>query len=180
MALNAAAALLAADSCGVGFRQAAEGVAGADLPPMRMQVVRLGQGTVILDTYNASPDSTVAALKTFDELPVAGRRLAVLGEMRELGNFSESGHRAVGKALADSRVDRALLLGCQMRHAVDEARRNGQPDSKIIQEDALKLESIREFLAQMETDDVTLVKGSRALGLERALEGLRSSTAPCS
>lgn len=177
MALNAAAALLAADSAGVDLHEASEGIARAELPPMRMQKVALPLGTALLDTYNASPDSTVAAIKTFDELPLGGRRLAVLGEMLELGEFSESGHRMVGRALAESRIDRALLVGEPMTHALDEARRAGFPDDRIDHVYVIDLNQIKSFVASMQDGDTVLIKGSRALGLERALEGLTSPTA---
>ncbi|MCW5938803.1 MAG: UDP-N-acetylmuramoyl-tripeptide--D-alanyl-D-alanine ligase [Fimbriimonadaceae bacterium] len=177
MALNTAAALLAADSAGVDPRDAVEGIARAELPPLRMQVVALPLGTALLDTYNASPDSTVAAIKTFDELPIGGRRLAVLGEMLELGDFSESGHRMVGRALAESRIDRTLLVGAPMAHALDEARRSGFPADRIVHIESLNLDQIHRFIASTEAGDTVLVKGSRALGLERALEGLSSPAA---
>jgi UDP-N-acetylmuramoyl-tripeptide--D-alanyl-D-alanine ligase len=174
IALNAAAALLAADAAGVDLQAAVEGMAEAELPPLRMQVVRLPSGTALLDTYNASPDSTVAAIKTFDGLPIAGRRLAVLGEMLELGDFTESGHRMVGRALAESRIDLALLVGGSMAHAWDEARRFGFPNERMIRTESIDIIQIRQFMDGMNCEDTVLVKGSRALGLEKALEGLSS------
>ncbi|MCE9559612.1 MAG: UDP-N-acetylmuramoyl-tripeptide--D-alanyl-D-alanine ligase [Armatimonadetes bacterium] len=110
-ALNIAAAMLAADSCGVDLSEAAEAIPGTKLPAMRMETFRIGSAIVLLDNYNASPDSTVAALKTLQELPTTGKKLAVIGEMKELGDFSESGHRLVGKALAGSHFDGVMLYG---------------------------------------------------------------------
>lgn len=167
-ALNAAAAVLAAHSQGVPVLHAAEALAQAELPPMRMEH-RLHHGaSLLLDTYNASPDSTVAALRTLAELPCDGRRFAVIGEMRELGDFRESGHRQVGKALATSPLEAVLLIGEATEWTRSEAVRAGYPEDRI--ERVESLDEVREFLDQLEPGDVALLKASRALGLERALE----------
>ncbi|MCW5937974.1 MAG: UDP-N-acetylmuramoyl-tripeptide--D-alanyl-D-alanine ligase [Fimbriimonadaceae bacterium] len=168
-AANAAAALAVAGVCGVPYKSAAENLPFADLPPMRMERSERAGATVILDTYNASPDSTVAAITTFDEIPVAGRRLAVLGDMRELGEFTESGHRLVGRAIASSRLDHALLLGPSMRYAAEEAAQAGWPSGKLEWCESLDIDKGREVVGNLNKGDALLVKGSRALGLEQIL-----------
>ncbi|MES1227494.1 MAG: UDP-N-acetylmuramoyl-tripeptide--D-alanyl-D-alanine ligase [Armatimonadota bacterium] len=110
-ALNSAAAVAAAVACGCKASDAAAKLVEAVFPPMRMQVVECHGVTLVVDTYNASPDSTVAALRALCEVPCQGRRHAVLGEMRELGSFTESGHRMVGVELAKSSIDTVLLTG---------------------------------------------------------------------
>ncbi|MBL8069078.1 MAG: UDP-N-acetylmuramoyl-tripeptide--D-alanyl-D-alanine ligase [Armatimonadetes bacterium] len=170
-ALNAAAAALAATCCGVDFTQAVEGLASADLPGMRLEVLVRQGVTVLVDTYNASPDSTVAALEALAQGPAQGRRLAVLGEMKELGDFTERGHRLVGQALAHSGVDRALLTGGPTRYIYDEARSAGMKEADMTSLDELDLHRVRAFLDGLEPGDTVLIKGSRALGLESVLEG---------
>jgi len=169
-ALNASAAVLAAWTAGVGVSEAVEALATADLPPLRLQVVPYHGATVVLDTYNASPDSTTAALRTLAELPAEGRRMAVLGEMKELGDFTESGHRLVGRALAECGVDRVMLTGGPTAFIGDEARKAGLPDDRIVECESLDLDRVREFLDRVRKGDTVLIKGSRALGLESALE----------
>ncbi len=173
-ALNAAAAVLASRCAGVGVAEAAGALPFAELPPLRLQVVPFNGATVVLDTYNASPDSTVAALKTLSDVPAVGRRIAILGEMKELGDYTESGHREVGAALGLSPVDHAVLTGGPTSFIEDEALRAGFPASKITSFETFDIENVRRFLSSVRPGDVVLIKGSRALGLETALEAVRS------
>lgn len=167
-ALNAAAAVLAAHSVGVSIGDAAVQLQNAQLPPMRMEVKKLNGATVLVDTYNASPDSTVAAIKTLSELTCDGKRYAVIGEMRELGDFAETGHRMVGKALAVSPIERIVLVGAMTEWILSEAVHSGYPESQVrIVGD---IEEVRSFLSKLSPGDLVLLKGSRALELERALE----------
>ena len=168
-ALNAAAAVLAAVLAGVPFTQAVTGLADAELPPLRMEVRDRKGVTVLLDTYNASPDSTVAALRALYDGPTTGKRLAVIGEMKELGDFTESGHRLVGAEMDAAVLDRVLLVGAPTRFARDEALAAGFPSSRMVQVDEVDLGLVGQFLDSAVAGDVVLVKGSRALGLERAL-----------
>ena len=103
-------------------------------------------------------------------MPTEGKKLAVLGEMKELGDFTESGHRIVGRALADSPVDSVLLTGGPTSFIGDEARKCGFAGDKIIECESLDIDRVREFLERLSQGDVVLIKGSRALGLEKALE----------
>lgn len=171
-ALNAAAAVLAARCAGVSVADAARALAGATLPPLRLQVVPYQGATIVLDTYNASPDSTIAAIKTLTDVPAEGRRIAILGEMRELGDYTESGHRAVGAALGVSSVDHAVLTGGPTRFIAEEAAKAGFPQEKVTAYESFDLENVRRFLATLRPGDVVLIKGSRALGMEGALEGV--------
>ncbi|HRF60271.1 MAG TPA: UDP-N-acetylmuramoyl-tripeptide--D-alanyl-D-alanine ligase [Fimbriimonadaceae bacterium] len=169
-ALNAAAAVLAAHSVGVAVEEAARCLPNADLPPMRMEARPLRGAMLLVDSYNASPDSTVAAIKALAELPAEGRKLAVLGEMRELGEFSETGHRLVGRAVAESPIDHVLLFGPMTSYIQSEAVRAGFPEGRIAS--ATSLDEVRSFLEQLEPGDVALFKGSRALELEKAVEAV--------
>ena len=171
-AQNAAAAVLAAHTAGVDVESATAQLHKAVLPPMRLEVVAVNGATVLLDTYNASPDSTVAAIHALTEVPCSGRRIAVLGEMRELGDFTESGHRMVGRALIESPIDRVFLTGGPTRYIAEEAMMAGFPSAQMVNDEALDIEHVREFLHDLREGDVALIKGSRALGLEAALEGL--------
>lgn len=168
-ALNAGAALTAAVSAGADLSEAAAALKTAKLPPMRLQSIPYKGGTIILDSYNASPDSTSAALRAMGEMPATGRRLAVLGEMKELGDFAESGHRLVGTAVAQADLDAAILVGGPTRFIAEEAVSAGFDVSRLEQIGEVDLDLIRCWIDRMGEGDVLLIKGSRALGLERAL-----------
>lgn len=170
-ALNAAAALLAAREVGVSPQKAAHALRQTEWPPMRMEIRESGGVTYVVDTYNASPDSTAAALRAMAELPIKGRRIAVLGEMRELGGFQESGHRMVGRALCESDPDLVYLTGGPTSYIADEAFRAGYTEDRVTASPELDLDDVRAFLKRtVRPGDVVLIKASRALGLEQALE----------
>ena len=173
-AMNAACAVLVAVEAGVKFGEAVSALAGAELPGMRLEIVERGGVTVLVDTYNASPDSTVAALEALAQGPAKGRRLAILGEMKELGDFTERGHRLVGQTLAGANVDLAMLTGGPTRFIYDEARAAGMKEGQMVSCEALDLGAVRAFLDGCEAGDTVLIKGSRALGLETVLEGWRA------
>ena len=162
VALDAAAGLLTASSLGVDLEEACVALSAVSLPAMRMEIRKLGEATVLLDTYNASPPSMISALETLAEVPAHGRRFAVLGEMRELGAYAESGHRAVGAAVNRLGLDSVLFIGEQMRYAREETPGKGYTEGTV--DDAATL------IRDLQPGDVVLVKGSRALELERALE----------
>jgi UDP-N-acetylmuramoyl-tripeptide--D-alanyl-D-alanine ligase len=169
IALNAAAAVLAAAVVGVDPAQAARHIAEAKLPPMRMELREVNGATVILDTYNASPPAVLAAIEALTALPVKGRRLVVIGEMKELGEHTERLHREVGQLLGKSGLSQVLFYGDPMeKFAREEAIRSGLDanNARI----ARSLEDVRAFLQELKPGDAALVKGSRALALEQSLE----------
>ncbi|MGV3616713.1 MAG: UDP-N-acetylmuramoyl-tripeptide--D-alanyl-D-alanine ligase [Fimbriimonas sp.] len=168
IALDAAAAVLAAWACGVHPAAAGAALSLATLPPMRMEVVERNGASILLDTYNAAPPSVLAAIQTLAEMPVTGRRRAVIGEMRELGEHREEAHRSVGRMLVEQGIQEAIFLGEPTVFAREAALEAGASDVAFLQ--AKSIEDVREFLNRSEPGDAVLVKGSRALELERALE----------
>lgn len=169
-AMNAMAAIGAAIACGIDPGLACEGLAEVEALPMRMEVLEWNGITVLVDTYNASPDSMKAAVETLELGPVMGKRVAVLGAMRELGDYEEGGHRLVGKLLAGSTIDKVFLTGGPTRFIKDEALSAGFPSEKIVETDELDLDAVRLFLNELNPGDVVLLKASRALGLEQVLK----------
>jgi len=167
MALNAAAAVLIASIAGVDPTEAADQIKNAALPPMRMQVIERDGATILLDTYNASPPSMAAAIETLSELPVKGRRLAVIGDMRELGEQTQSAHKEVGRVVAKSGFDEVLFYGCDMGVAASSAIVEGMPCSRVHRGTAII--DVSAFLDKVRPGDAVLIKGSRSLELERAL-----------
>ena len=170
LALNAAAALLVAFHCGVNLDHAATALRDLKLPEMRMQVIERDGVTIVLDAYNAAPGSFIAALETLAEIPSVGERLVVMGEMRELGVATEQAHREVGKAIAKSNVKRACFFGDATQFALDECRISGMEGGNLVH--AKEIDDVRKFLDSAKAGDTVLVKGSRAMELERTLEAL--------
>jgi len=171
MAINAAAAILVATLCGVVVAEAAQAVGRAAIPPMRMEVIEHEGATILLDTYNASPGSVIAALETLRDMPVKGRKIAVLGDMRELGTYSEEGHREVGRALPQFGLSTVGLFGECARWIGEAAKANGMPASNL--RDLANVAELSRWLQELEPGDVLLIKGSRALELEKALDVLK-------
>ncbi len=123
---------------------------------------------LIDDTYNASPDSMIAALNLLAELD--GRKVAVLGDMLELGEFEETGHRMAGARAADV-VDFLVAVGEKARWIADEAHIQGLSSAHIacFAGAADALEFLRNKIGE---GDVVLVKGSRALRLDEIVLAL--------
>ncbi len=176
MALNAAAALLVAAHCGVNLEEAALKLREAQMPALRMQVVEAGGAKIVLDSYNAAPASFKAALESLAELPCEGSRLVVMGEMRELGAALESAHREVGRMIAASNVARACFVGEATRFAREECLIAGMSEDSLTE--AKGIEDVRAFVAGAMPGDTILIKGSRALELERALPQGAPEVAP--
>lgn len=134
-------------------------VAGLERPPqqIRLSVLKGPRGsTIIDDTYNASPASTIAALELLSE--TKGRRVAILGDMFELGDYEETGHREVGHRAAHC-VDTLIAVGDRSRWIAEEARSAGLADVKAVS----NRDDVELTLGQ---GDVVLVKGSRGMRME--------------
>lgn len=167
IALNAAAALLVADHCGVGLEAAARAIGEAKLPGGRMEVIEREGVTLVLDAYNAAPASFKAALEALAEIPCQGNRLVVMGEMRELGTLAEEAHREVGRMIAAAGPSRVCFLGDLTRFSVEEIRNAGYSDSQLVR--AETIDEVRRFVEGAMPGDTVLLKGSRAMELERAV-----------
>ena len=155
---NTLAALHAYDALGLPLESAAEGVAGIELSPWRGEELPLsGGGFVVNDAYNANPDSMRAALEHLAERAGDRRKLAILGEMAELGPSSASYHREIGERAAALEID---VVG------VGEAARAYEPVAWV--EDAARVLDVAGPLIR--PGDVVLVKASRAVGLEGIAE----------
>jgi UDP-N-acetylmuramoyl-tripeptide--D-alanyl-D-alanine ligase len=139
---------------------------------MRLQLCFPGGIRVLDDTYNANADSMVAALQTLSDLPCSGRRVAVLGDMAELGESSQAAHAEVGKRAAEFHLDQLFTVGRQAGEIASAARRGGLRMVVEIPEVETAARTIREYARP---GDVVLVKASRAMRLERITEALRTN-----
>jgi UDP-N-acetylmuramoyl-tripeptide--D-alanyl-D-alanine ligase len=166
---NALAAAAVGVSAGLSLDEIAAGLALGWSAPHRVAVVRLGAMTVIDDTYNASPRSVVAALDLLAGLP--GRRGAVLGEMLELGDASDEGHREVGEAAART-VDWLMVVGAGADGIAEGAAAAGLPASSIIRVPDADA-ALAALPPRLRDGDVVLVKASRGIALDGVVNGLR-------
>jgi UDP-N-acetylmuramoyl-tripeptide--D-alanyl-D-alanine ligase len=135
--------------------------------PTRITMRRLsGEVTILDDTYNASPAATIAALDLLAETP--GRRLALLGDMLELGDVSADEHARVGHHAAGI-VDALYTVGERARGIADAAR---DEDLAEVTHCASKEEAAERLQAELRPGDVLLVKASRALALETVVQAI--------
>ena len=138
---------------------------------MRLQFWEANGVRVLDDAYNANADSTIAALETLCDLPLQGRRVAVLGDMEELGAHSESAHAEVGRRAAELKIGQLFAVG-KMAAVTAKAARDGGLNRVIEFENVeAAMTAVGKFL---KTGDVVLLKASRASRLERIAETLKS------
>ena len=165
---NALAALAAARELGVAPDRAIaaiEGVARAER--WRMEVLEPGDGiTVINDAYNASPDSTAAALKTLAQITRggAGRSVAVLGEMAELGEYAQEEHDRIGRLVVRLNIAQLVVVGERARHIHAAAGLEGSWDgeSVFVADPEAAYDLLR---GELRSGDVVLVKSSKSAEL---------------
>jgi len=156
---------------GQSWEEIIDGLRGA--AQLRLVVVPGLRGTTILDdTYNASPASTIAALNLVEELD--GRKVAVLGDMLELGAYEEEGHRKVGRRALDV-VAVLITVGERGRLIAEEALACGMEEEKVcIEEDnGGAIACLRKIAAP---GDIILVKGSRGMKMEEIVEAMTNGS----
>jgi UDP-N-acetylmuramoyl-tripeptide--D-alanyl-D-alanine ligase len=129
----------------------------------------INDATLLDDTYNASPASSIAALNLLDDLN--GRKIAVLGDMAELGDYEEEGHRKVGCRAADA-VNLLVTVGLKARLIAEEAYSCGLPSEAIV-----RVENNEQAIAYLRqivlSGDIVLVKGSRSMSMEEIVAALQ-------
>jgi len=176
--MNALAVLAAVMAAGADPRRAAEALAGLEGLPGRGRRYELswqgGTLTLIDESYNASPAAMCAALAVLSATPtpVGGRRVAVLGDMLELGEASELLHRELAEPLARPEIDRIFLVGravAALYDALPKSKRGGLWPNAV--------DAIDELLGFLRGGDVVTIKGSRAIGLSSIVERLRTESA---
>jgi UDP-N-acetylmuramoyl-tripeptide--D-alanyl-D-alanine ligase len=156
---------------GASWQEIVEGLQGG-APQLRLMVVDgINGATVLDDTYNSSPQSTLAALNLLDELD--GRKIAVLGDMLELGSYEHEGHVKVGRRVIDS-ADVLITVGRLGRIIGKEAMRWGMSPGAVhlLEDNAQAIELLTQIVAP---GDVVLVKGSRGMLMEEIVMALARS-----
>lgn len=169
--VNAAAACAAAVALGVSLEEAAAQLETYHAPPMRMEILTTKAGiTVLNDTYNAAPDSMRAALKTLSLMASTRRQraVAVLGDMKELGDFSQEAHRYVGEMARRYNIALLVTVG---KEAEEVGRTFGGKKAWMFPDTDSAIKQIGNLVQR---GDVVLVKGSRAMEMERIVEAIQN------
>lgn len=169
---NAVAAVSCAHEMGVGLEDIALGLENVKLSRWRTQLQRAPRGYLIInDTYNANPQSMMAALRTLRELGGARRKIAVLGDMAELGEYGPGYHYDIGREIARMDIDVLIAVGKRARKYREGALESGFPKGSVFT--GMDSEEALEYLrAIAEPDDVVLVKASRVAALENIVSSV--------
>src|SRR5680860_153894 len=162
-------ATLSAVSLGIHFGfnlvEMSEAISNYHPLPGRMNLIEgINESLIIDDSFNASPNSMLVALDTIKKLS-AKRKIVVLGDMLELGEYCESGHREVGKIVSQS-VQVIFAYGCRNKILCEAAKESGLDKNNIYYFEKIEdlTQSLKLFLQE---DDVVLIKGSRAMHMEK-------------
>ncbi|WP_165171152.1 UDP-N-acetylmuramoyl-tripeptide--D-alanyl-D-alanine ligase [Adlercreutzia sp. ZJ242] len=169
---NACAAAAVGRSLGIDLGAIASALASSVPESGRQEVLAARGGfSIVNDAYNANPDSMRASLSTFCALDVPGRRVAVLGDMGELGDFAPACHRGIGEVAAGLPLDLLICVGELSRGIAQGALDAGMDPARVMRADAVA-EVLEELDVYLEKGDAVLVKASHFMGLTRVVEGL--------
>ncbi|MDM8005571.1 MAG: UDP-N-acetylmuramoyl-tripeptide--D-alanyl-D-alanine ligase [Phycisphaerae bacterium] len=175
--LNALAAIGVARRLGVDHEEIAARLATFSLPPMRLEYQRVGDLTLVNDAYNANPASLAAAVDVLVSLPTDGRKVLIVGDMRELGEASEELHRQAAEKIARSGVNMVIAIGQQARlvsRTVETVSGGAVETHAYASVDSAR----RRLVSYLDRHDTILMKGSRLLALEKLVPAIRDWAAP--
>ncbi len=165
---NALAALTVGKIFGIELPTAAESLKKLEISEMRGQFIQLDEITIIDDSYNANVQSTKASLKILHDCE-GNRKIAVLGDMYELGAYSEEGHKIIGNEVVYQNIDILVTIGKLSRVINEQAAKSRDADIQAFHvnnnEEALQL--LKEII---KPGDVLLVKGSRGMAMENIVK----------
>ena len=167
MVRNAMLAAAAGLEYGVALEECMEGLRRAKLTKGRLERKMIHGICILDDSYNANPDSMIAALQTLGQMP--GRRIAVLGQMNELGAESARGHREVGQAAARENIDSVITVGAIAAGIAEAAREHGVRHT-LTPDTTAQAAAILRGMAR--NGDTVLIKGSRSVRMETIVEEL--------
>ena len=167
-------AALAGAAVGIAFGMNLVSIAQAlekfKAPNGRMRLIAGIKDTLIIDdTYNASPESMLAAINTEVKIKVSGQKYAVLGDMLELGDFTQAGHEKIGEAVVANGIDYLITVGERARIIADQAQALGMDKDKIFSfGDAIA--AARFVQERIKAGDLILIKGSQGMRLEKTVK----------
>ncbi len=170
---SALAALAVGDVVGIDVNIGSEGLARWSPPPGRMRLLRGVRGSVIIDdSYNSSPAAALAALDTVRSIATSGRKIAIMGDMMELGKYSSDAHKEVGTRVAEA-ASMLITVGFRARTMAETALDAGMSDMQVRSyEQGEAARAGLELEKELQPGDIVLVKGSQSMRMERAVEVL--------
>jgi UDP-N-acetylmuramoyl-tripeptide--D-alanyl-D-alanine ligase len=172
---NILAATAVAEEFGITLETIAELAATLRPAAHRGEIVRLRSGiTIIDDSYNANPTATRRAIDVLTRSASGGRRIAVLGEMLELGDRASELHAAVGRAAAAAKVDVLLVVGGAPAAALAGAAVAAGLSKNAVQYFATSAEAAEAAVASTKAGDLVLVKGSRGVRTDLVVDRLKA------
>lgn len=170
---NALAAIATGYLFDIPLKQSCESLLSANLPQMRFEIENIGNIKIINDAYNANPVSTIFSIDAFEQIKVSGKKIIVLGDMLELGWYSKTGHEKVGRHVAESAPDFLITVGKLALDIALSAKKKGFKGQIM---NAPNAEEAGNILSEIVEDgDAVLIKGSRAMKLENALNRLKKN-----
>lgn len=169
MVYAALAALAVAHELKINVLDAVTDLADFVSSPGRMRLLPAKNDALVIDdTYNASPKAMKSALCTLGKIP-AKRKIAVLGDMLELGSMCMSAHQDIARLVIEHKIDHAIFVGVHVQHAYDELQKRGWHDDRVqivtSPDDAGA--QLTDIIVQ---GDVVLVKGSQGMRMEKVVE----------
>jgi UDP-N-acetylmuramoyl-tripeptide--D-alanyl-D-alanine ligase len=175
-ACNALAAIGVARRLGLSEDEIVGALGQAHGPDMRLQLMNVRGITILNDAYNANPASTQAAIGTICALPASGRRIAVLGDMRELGESADRFHREIGQFAAEKPLDLLVCVGEKARLIAEEARQTGLAANRVrhFADTSRAAAKLPGWLMQ---GDLVLLKASRAMRFETIAQAIGAAPA---
>jgi UDP-N-acetylmuramoyl-tripeptide--D-alanyl-D-alanine ligase len=169
---NALAAAAVARHMGVDLYAIRDGLQGFKLPSMRMELTKSKRGyTILNDAYNANPASMLAALRTLCVLKGAKRRVAVLVDMLELGDYAHKAHMDIGTLIAENSIDILVTVGKQSLSVAEGAKAAGFSADCIFSFEN-SLDAAAHLKDKALAGDTILVKGSRGMCMEEIVRAL--------
>jgi UDP-N-acetylmuramoyl-tripeptide--D-alanyl-D-alanine ligase len=167
----ALAAIAVADALGFNRKEVLANLSNFRTPPGRLTLIEGKNGSIILDdSYNSSPEAVQSALKLVHDMNVSGRKIAVLGDMLELGKFTEEAHAEVGKQAAHV-VKHLVTVGVRAKGIAESAFMHGMKADNVAQFTDSR-EAGKALANIIGEGDLILVKGSQGIRLEKTVEEL--------
>lgn len=171
MVYNTLAAIAVAEYFNLTEEEIMNGLSSYEPSKMRMHITTLESGlTVIDDTYNASPDSMRAALKVLRDYSSKGKKVAILGDMFEMGEFAPKLHQEVGQFVAEMAIDVLIAIGDLAKHIYEGYKEKGTKDAYYFETKEAFIENIVHIIQK---EDCVLLKASRGMHFEALIEEVR-------
>lgn len=169
---NALAAFCVGRECGIKPEDMIDAIGEFAPDGIRQKVSDINGVKIIADCYNSSPDSAKSAIHTLSQIDTTGRRIAVLGDMLELGQFSKELHRSVGETVFEEKIDLLLCFGEMSEYYIKGAVKKGFDESKAKLFDS-KEELSKYLRSVIKENDAVLFKASRGMKFESLIEELK-------